>query len=375
MFIIVLVLQKQIGRIVLITIQIPRPAFDDDLSACIAAGDCLRTRELFDQAFWNGYKVSLTWTHLKTALRAENKPMLKLLITWGAAVTDEDLRQFRAVAKNKYPDYIKLLRQCGLKLSAAAQEDIPYVAPQDPSPNADLLPDEWKLVLRMMQAKGAEEAVIAGGALRDLFNERPVKDVDIFLKGRGSERKNRAFLTEVFKATRLGIDAQSDYSSSYFGTYESFPAPKKNDLSIRFENKEGYDTIIKEGRSESWTVIAGPQKTEYNIVFIDNLKYTSPKSGHYVPADFDKGHLINGFDLGLCQIAYDGQEISKTWFYEIAVKYQEISLFNPNDKSKEHLQRIIKKYPDWKLCAKSKQLLAPKPGFWLRGRGTNTGPR
>jgi hypothetical protein len=97
--------------------QIPRPNFDDKLSACIAAGDCQQVRDLFDRAFWDDYKIFLTWEHLKTALKAENKPMLKLLVTWGARPNDEGLAWlwFR-----EYRHFIKLLRQCGLPLSDAA---------------------------------------------------------------------------------------------------------------------------------------------------------------------------------------------------------------------------------------------------------------
>lgn len=65
--------------------------------------------------------------------------------------------------------------------------------------------------IKLMQClidNGAAEAVIAGGALRDLFNQRAVRDVDIFLKGRGGKEENRKFLQEAFAAVGLDITPQ-----------------------------------------------------------------------------------------------------------------------------------------------------------------------
>src|SRR3569623_1528091 len=44
------------------------------------------------------------------------------------------------------------------------------------------IPERWQTVLRYVQ-NVAPDAVIAGGALRDLDNGRPVKDIDIFVQG------------------------------------------------------------------------------------------------------------------------------------------------------------------------------------------------
>lgn len=49
------------------------------------------------------------------------------------------------------------------------------------------LPNDWVLALRALHLGGFPEAVIAGGALRDLDNGREVKDIDIFVQYRGRE--------------------------------------------------------------------------------------------------------------------------------------------------------------------------------------------
>ena len=192
------------------------------------------------------------------------------------------------------------------------------------------IPAEWRQVLRTFQDKGAKEAVIAGGALRDLFNHKPVKDVDIFIRTQGSQKKNRQMLEEAFRSTRLEITYQQSGNDYFSG--ERFPAPKaKNN-----------------GRNvaESWTIIAGRDKTEYNIIFVPEL--VSPLK------------LIESFDFGLCQIGYDGKIIFSTNRYNDDVRDKRIcfALTDVNDTSAEHLQRIIKKYPDWKLCAESKKILS-----------------
>jgi len=358
--------------------------WDDDLSECVGRdlerGDCREVRAFFDSHFWSGtmdtgshhrWMTQVTWEHVKLALKAESKPMLKLLVTWGAQVTDEEMARLRAVAKDKYPQYLKLLRQSGLPLSAEAMKDIPYVEPEAAFLNAGLIPEEWRRVLRVFHDQGAGEAMIAGGALCDLFNGRAINDVDIFLGSRGSEKNNRAFLGDVFNATRLRFTGDCE-APDYYLDEDDLPSPDNSKLSIRHEGNLG--TITGEARAESWAVKVKSRETEYKIVFVDNFKFINKDSGHYVPGFFNKEFLMNGFDLGLCQIAYDGKEISRTYAYDNDVKYQQITLRNPNDQSREHLQRIVKKYPDWKLCAESRKLLAPpaKRGFW---RTSDSGPR
>src|SRR5262249_19343650 len=72
----------------------------------------------------------------------------------------------------------------------------------------DRVPDEWKRIVKSFQLRGANEAVIAGGALRDLFNDREIKDVDIFLRSQGNQKRNRRLIAEVFDAAGVEIQEQ-----------------------------------------------------------------------------------------------------------------------------------------------------------------------
>lgn len=46
-----------------------------------------------------------------------------------------------------------------------------------------VIPFTWTQALSIIQRQGQPEAVIAGGALRDLDNLRPIKDIDVFVYG------------------------------------------------------------------------------------------------------------------------------------------------------------------------------------------------
>ena len=328
----------------------------DELSDLVAHGDCQKVRAFFDRAFWAGRKEPPTWDHLYLALQLENKPMLKLLVTWGARATDEDMTRLRAFSKDKYPHYIKLLRQAGLPLSAAALKEIPFSETESPAPET-LIPREWKRVLQVFQQNGAKETFIGGAALCDLFNERGAgRKVDIFINSPHGFLSDKKFLKQAFNATGLEITEQLVNHFPDTGASEAFPPPKTAKLPFR----EG---DYRTGLTESWTVVAGPQRTQYNIVFVDR-----GVDGAILASTPDKfvQRTLYDLDFGLSQIAYDGKQVITTPSYEADVKNKQITLKNLSDASKEQLQRLVKKYPDWKLCPESKKLLIPPkpPSHW-----------
>jgi hypothetical protein len=328
--------------------------WDDGLSECIMHdikhGDCRLTREFFNSHFWGGTTnwsmAKPVWENIKLALKAENKPMLKLLATWGAQVTDEDMARLRAAAKEQYPHYIRLLRQAGVPLSPAALKEIPLADVQPPAPET-LIPEEWKRVLRAFQeGNGGYAAFIGGAALCDLFNERGARrKVDIFLNSIYNDKMNQRTLENAFQ--RTGLEITEGALKLYGG--KPFPQPHFKKLPSR----KGDSRI---NLAQSWTVVAGPQQMQYNIVFVDmgaegNALVSTP--GKYLQ------RVINDFDFSMNQIAYDGEQVVTTPAYDADVKNHQIALKNKTEESKEQLQRLVKKYPAWKLCAESKKLLPP----------------
>src|SRR5262245_52415439 len=89
-----------------------------------------------------------------------------------------------------------------------------------------IVPARWQEVLLSLRAGGFPEAVIAGGALRDLDNNRPVKDVDIFVRHRDGavELLDKAF---GYGGYILGDDERV-YANNTHGVVRvvNFPATK-----------------------------------------------------------------------------------------------------------------------------------------------------
>ena len=317
-------------------LAVPKSSSEENFAAVIASGDCVKMREIFDQAFWRKEPVAVTWEHLKIALLREDRPMIRLLVNWGAPADQKNLLELQKETGKYVSYYMALLRQYEPQSLPPSSVKTDY---ETPSPIALQIPEEWQKVLEAFQASGAIEAVIAGGALRDLFNDRAVKDVDIFLQTLGSTGKNKAFLKKAFAETKLEITQQEYAESDSYGSFMAlshFPSPQK----IKF---------LEDVKMESWKVIAGPEKTEYNIVFVPEEK----KSGHFFqkrlepPAINFAEKLIGAFDIGLCQIAFNGKKIIKTPAYDADAKNKQLSLVNYNPGTLEHLSRLKKKYPGW----------------------------
>lgn len=86
---------------------------DDMLKAAVESGDCSRVRAVFDQAFWQNAKLAPQWEHLKIALLRDDKPMMKLLVTWDARAP-ENAAQLEGIPPEKFSSYARILRGYGL---------------------------------------------------------------------------------------------------------------------------------------------------------------------------------------------------------------------------------------------------------------------
>lgn len=361
----------------------PAPKSKSDLLAdLVLLGDLGRVREFFDSAFWRHDPIQPSWYHLKIALQCENKPMVRLLMTWGATATEAEVAEFSGSPRYDY--YIKLLRLGGLKISPAAspapqkeivhlEEEVFFKDPAEPDEGFIIksfvdgkfidhrigtLPKEWRNLLQALQENGAPDAVIAGGALRDTFNKAAVRDVDIFIPGENSTRKNRKLLKKAFAAANLPVKQQMIEHETYrnMAIFSQFPDP-----TVATEPQPAsWFGGRKNKITESWKVIAN--KIEYNIIFV--YKPLAPHAQS--PAPFFALRLIESFDFGLCQIACNGRMILQTDAYNNDVKNKRITLVR-SPTNTEHLGRIVNKYHDWELCPESKKLLAkprkPSSGY------------
>lgn len=360
-------------------LPMPHPELDaTGLLGLVRLGNVDAVRRYFDESLHGRAITRPVWTHLRAAVEAYNVPMAKLLVTWGAQPTTADLETLVAERSDKAVKDILCMRLAGLNLhntpevaspapqaDAAVAQTIPSnsnTAPSTPSPSiAGRIPQEWKDVLSAIQ-QAAPEALIAGGALRDLCNNRDVKDVDIFLADRWM---NKRLITKAFAAAGLTIHNQM-VSEGYGkvakkmtrGTKDAFnevtKTMKRDSYGQAFEHKK-----VKEG-AEAWTVIAGDDKTEYNIVFIKGEMGKDMKRAH-AAGNGAATLLLEQFDIGLCQIAYDGKHVQTLKPFTEDLYNKTLTLVRPNHSSKAHIERVAKKYPDFKLCQNAQNLLNPPP--------------
>jgi hypothetical protein len=326
---------------------------DDALTTCVRSGSVDKVRDYLQKSLMSGERPSAQWKHLRLALMAAERPMIQLLVTWGARPSQDDLADLRNQRPGQFEDSMKLLALCGLNLARPPREAFNAAAPAPIDPAAEnkrliaALPEEWLKVLKELR-RSAPEAMIAGGALRDTYNGAKVKDVDIFM---GSRMFAKNYILGAFK--RAGVTVFEQKVSAGYGTVSRKVV--KGHAGKQFN--KGNDG------AESWTIIAGKSRTEYNIVLLKGDygseirglgNDTSRKGAMHV---MDK--IIRQFDIGLCQIATNGEYICKTPEYDADVNEKKLTLTRPNHSSRDHLMRIAEKYPEHKLCPAAHKLLNP----------------
>lgn len=344
------------------------PLTSAELLALVRGGKIDAVRKYLDAAVYGRDVIRPEWEHLRAAAEANDVPMAKLMHTWGATATAQDLKMLVDERGEKAARDLLCLRMAGLSMHDApaiaatvvtttaepAKISEPVPAPQI---IIDKIPQEWKSVLTALQAAGAKEAMIAGGALRDLDNDRVVKDVDIFL---ADGWMNKRLIKKAFADAGLTIHDQME-STGYGqvarkmtrGTKDAFNAVSKK--MVRDSYGHIYESQkVKEG-AEAWTVIAGPNRTEYNIVFIKG------EFGKLLKTEMTRAMLlVTHFDIGICQIAYDGRGVHMAAAYNTDVREKKLTLTRPNHSSKAHLQRVHTKYADFALCPEADKLLHPE---------------
>jgi hypothetical protein len=182
-----------------------------------------------------------------------------------------------------------------------------------PAPPSELFAAEYGELLETIQ-HFYPEAIIAGGALRDLVFGKPVKDVDVFIAHVPSE----AFLDEI-----TGADADDILSGVLW---------QPNLV----EAAASYAGLDRFGIASLHTAYVG--RHTVNIITY---------SGDLTPET-----LVNRVDFGPCQIAWDGARVilgdqfladaaAKTWTYQGERAEGDI------ERSKRRAERFAERYPDW----------------------------
>jgi hypothetical protein len=165
------------------------------------------------------------------------------------------------------------------------------------------IPAKWVAVLAAIQV-AAPEAFLAGGALRDLDLGREVKDLDIFVSEAG------------YGAAQVVL-SQLDYA----------PANRQ------CLDYVGADFSVVEGRE-----FKREGEVTVNLVCLR--------------ADFGFPSGLYRFDLGLCQIGFDGREVVKTAAYIEDATNKTLTVLRCESvdqmvRTEQRVERLQAKFPDW----------------------------
>lgn len=165
------------------------------------------------------------------------------------------------------------------------------------------LPAQWLEVLRKIQTV-FPSAKIAGGALRDLMNDRDIKDVDIFCPI--STNPGMADLVwKLFEGEDLSLNPTVTYTSN---------EDNGDDRALY-----AVFTLHKDG----W---------QYDIILAS-------------PDDCS----IHNFDINICQISHDGEALTYTASYIQGITNKEIKALHVNrkDRNAKRIERLTAKYPEF----------------------------
>lgn len=174
------------------------------------------------------------------------------------------------------------------------------------------IPQEWDEVLKNIQ-QVFPGAIIAGGALRDLILDVPIKDVDIFIPVECFEFDTVA---AMFPKKLCRNDDVLNSEPWLHPDHEYGRTANKEDTGRNIH-------VIYQWESET---------TKYDFIFC------SPEA-----AD------VNTFDINICQVSYDGTTINSTEAFLKGTVERHIQVLNVNrtDRNKKRMDRMRTKFPDF----------------------------
>lgn len=166
------------------------------------------------------------------------------------------------------------------------------------------IPADWAATLNRVQQL-APYAVLAGGALCDLDNMRPVKDIDIFY-----------------------------FANQFFGTTQELNG---------YRYSHGVDGHYIDGngevvRADVWSRFDG--SPDLNLIAIQRYGFI--------------GEVVCRVDFGICQVGYDRESVFFTDAYERDKANKTFTLTRADSeasvaRSMRRYERLRQKYPGWKL--------------------------
>lgn len=173
-----------------------------------------------------------------------------------------------------------------------------------------IIPDSWGALVRSIR-EVCPSAVLAGGALRDLDNGRDVKDLDIFIEVAGE-----AQAVDALAALEAGLVTQTVHYEPSDLTYY----PQDQNLEV--------------------------------ILVAELLDHDIPIQLIFVR--WPTARIVERFDYGICQIAYDGVELTKGPNYDqdkadqvFALRRDRPTAISMRGSVKRYARLTAEKYAGW----------------------------
>lgn len=169
------------------------------------------------------------------------------------------------------------------------------------------IPPQWASLLRGIR-RVVPSAVLAGGALRDLDNDRPVKDLDIF------------------------VIAEND------------------------RDAEGVTNLLREAGypvcNDPGDITAYPEDQNLEVVRVAHLE--GREDVQFIFVNWDTSRIVERFDYGICQITFDGTALYRSPAYEEDKRDQVFRLrrdrptpVSMRGSVKRYARLTNEKYPGW----------------------------
>lgn len=323
----------------------------------VIRGNVDHVRRYLDESLAGRKTAKPCWTHLKIAVEQKNQKMAKLLVTWGAKPTRQELIDHFTTHQTVAERDMQILKLAGVNVTnidlgiaaAAFNTQARATPPQEKAAySTALLPTYWNEFLDALSAAGAPEAVIAGGAVRDIYNQRRLHNVDIFIK---SPFMTKTFMKKFVAALPRTLSVQRDDK----GEAVTFKKIKKRLGAMSADRYLIGDPL---DRTDTWRVIDKASGMEFHIIMLGGSELGSGlRSDHKNGTTTGITALLDRFDIGLCQIAYDGKKIVTTAAYRDDVKFKTLTVQKPMSTTMEHIAAVLGKYPDFKPTGNLAEIL------------------
>lgn len=193
-------------------------------------------------------------------------------------------------------------------------------------------------ILKLFQIAGFKSAIIAGGAIRDIYHSTEISDYDIFLQHPGaviSEDLLIQTLGQFYKQTNDELySATDDGSNGYMPSSKS----KKKSRIVEVWNLNRYN--LTASYYDSYNC--------YQFIFLA-----------HDPVEYVKKH----FDIGLCKAYCDGVKIhlSEDFMEDsnnqtLTICAKEMSRSEFDYVLDHHLPKLTDKFPGWKVVVAQQNL-------------------